>query len=86
MKRAFEKTLPLKERERIRKEKMEAERAKKEEEKARKAAEKAKAEEVSLTSAFLPPSTIAVVLGKSEGNSFRWGNGSTGFGAGGVVN
>ena len=56
MKRAFEKTLPLKERERIRKEKMEAERAKKEEEKARKAAEKAKAEEVSLTSAFLRPS------------------------------
>ena len=34
MKRAFEKTLPLKERERIRKEKMEAERAKKEEERA----------------------------------------------------
>ena len=52
MQKAFEKTLPLKERERIRKEKMEAERAKKEEEKARKAAEKAKAEEVSLTSAF----------------------------------
>jgi len=52
MQKAFEKTLPLKERETIRKKKMEAERAKKEEEKARKAAEKAKAEEVSLTSAF----------------------------------
>ena len=52
MQKAFEKTLPLKEREKMRKEKMIAGRAKKEEEKARKVAEKAKAEEVSLTSAF----------------------------------